>query len=172
LWNTTTRARVTQLPVSNGDPVGSLAFSPAGTLLAVDTIDGTLQLWNIGRPEPVIEFVRTGWSFAFSPDGMILAVGDGNDVSLWDVATGQQFSTLPVPVGNSDDRGAGIAPNISGGLLAVASPDDASEPNVQLWDLPYLSDLAAYLCKLAGQPFPLAEWRQYAQGLPYAQTCP
>ncbi|MCY3737188.1 MAG: T9SS type A sorting domain-containing protein [Gemmatimonadaceae bacterium] len=86
--------------------VGSLAFSPDGTTLALGgsgpsgtelrTVK-TLQLWDVssGQLKANLDQTETVRSVAFSPDGSILAAGcEDSSVRLWDVANGRRRARL------------------------------------------------------------------------------
>ena len=162
-------------PVVTGNPVDSLAFNPAGTMLAIaapnrlcvwdlstarcarvftsmfavafspdgTTLagvqevvgssgppcgdpDGLVRLWNVGTGHEDASFCDTSGttaisggalSVAFSPDGNMLAVGDGDgDTYLWNVRTGKPvvFVTRPGEIAVNE---VAFSPN--GSILAV-----------------------------------------------------
>jgi transcriptional regulator with XRE-family HTH domain len=112
-------------------PVLSVAFSPDGKTLAIDSIDGNVQLWDLATQQQTSALPGIGPvnSVAFNPHGTTLAAGTGDGrVQLWDVATRQ-------PVG-------GPLTGHTGGANAVAfSPDGttlaagAGDGTVRFWDV-------------------------------------
>ncbi|MBC8229288.1 sigma-70 family RNA polymerase sigma factor [bacterium] len=75
----------------------ALDFSPDGKILAVGSMMGTVDLWNLAERELLLTLAgpTTGpgqgiWKVQFSPDGKSLAASyiEGN-VNLWDLETGQ-----------------------------------------------------------------------------------
>jgi WD40 repeat protein len=95
LWNVANPANPRPLgqPLtsSNDGPVSSMAFSPNGRTLSSDN-DGTVQLWNLADPtHPGLlgQSLSTDGgvdAVAFSPDGSVLATGDGNGtIQLWNI---------------------------------------------------------------------------------------
>ncbi len=111
-------------------PVVSVAYSPAGALLASGGDDGAIILWDM--PSGRVRCTGRGHSgpvrsLAFSPDGQILASGsDDQTIKFWQSDTGSEKVTL---------RGH------EGSVLSVAfSPDGAllasggNDLNIRLWD--------------------------------------
>jgi len=78
--------------------IGSLAFSPDGTMLVSGSRDKTMKFWEV----PSGKLLRTvkahsGWirGVTFSPDGKILAsCSDDTTIKLWDPKTGRPIRTL------------------------------------------------------------------------------
>jgi RNA polymerase sigma factor (sigma-70 family) len=87
--------------LGGGDCRRSLAFSPEGRILAASWKygDKQIRLWAEGADrEPRLVQVGKHWSnhLVFSPDGKVLASGNGDgSAALWDVATGKELRTLP-----------------------------------------------------------------------------
>jgi WD40 repeat protein len=97
------------------DWVVDIAFSPDGTLLAAATAlteDGqtrdVITLWDLAslytageESVKVVRVLRAGhgplWQVAFSPDGQLLA-GAGGGLTLWQVASGDQYASLDLPL--------------------------------------------------------------------------
>ena len=118
-----------------GDAI-SLAVSPGGTLVALATNRGEVQLFDPAKGE-LIESLHghlgAVFGLAFSPDGrrLISSSGGREAVKLWDVGTRQELLTLP---------GAGSL------LLAAAWSADgnsilAGEP-WQIWLAPSWEEIA------------------------------
>jgi WD40 repeat protein len=129
-------------------------------------------LWNlatdrrVGAPLHATSSARYGVSgVAFSPDGKLLASGDGDGtVRLWNPATGQ-------PVGAPIQAGAqtaviAVAFSPDGKLLASAGGDGT----VRLWQASLFAHPYAALCAYVGPPTP-QEWNQYASGEPQPKVC-
>ena len=96
--------------------VGNWALSPDGSLLALESSDGAIELWDVSSrkhvatidaPHEEDEDTPTGYdyvvaSLAFSPDGRLLATGgtrwtsfeveETSEVRLWNVSTGEPIS--------------------------------------------------------------------------------
>lgn len=76
-----------------------LRFSPDGCLLASTAEwDTVVLLWDIPRQTPLkqLPFSTRMSDLAFSPDGTLLAISEGETVTLWD-KTGQQcLARIPV----------------------------------------------------------------------------
>lgn len=115
--------------------VASLAFSPAGDLLATaGTVhlgteeDGTVRIWDLKTGEALAVFETAGVNaLTFSPDGSLLAgagAGQPAQTIVWDVAT---FTERQVIEGVSQQ----VAFSPDGSLLAVGARDHA----VHLYDV-------------------------------------
>ena len=173
LWDVTVRkpTLAAALPMGKNDLAWSVVFRPDGKFLAAETQTDTIQLWEVATRHQVTTtpiLAKSLSSITFSLDGTVLVIGSGEGVQLWDTGTSQQIGVLPVNSTDTFLRGGLMALSPAGTLLAVGT----GKGTVQLWTVPYLTDTASYLCALAGQPFPPAQWPKYAPGLPYMATCP
>ena len=76
----------------------SVAFSPAGKLLASGSTDNTVKLWDTDTGTELLTLkghVRAVTSVDFSPDGRRLASGsEDSSIILWDTVTGKKLLTL------------------------------------------------------------------------------
>ncbi|MEU4242516.1 AAA family ATPase [Actinoplanes sp. NPDC026619] len=132
----TTRDEVVHLwDARTGNPAGRLAtaaetmaFDPAGPLLAISTDDGLVRLWNwrTGRMSgpPLTGSFGRG-ALVFSPAGGLLAIGGDGTVRLWDTVTLQPAGELPT----SQSTVQRITFSPDGDLVATESSDGS----VRLW---------------------------------------
>ncbi len=75
--------------------VKDVAFSPDGRLLA--TAGGHVKLWEVTNQTEIATLQHNGyvWALAFSPNGQLLAAGDGEGtVKIWEVQQRQAIARL------------------------------------------------------------------------------
>ena len=86
--------------------ITSIAFSPNGRLLAsgsstaitMEEVPNKVLLWKTDGEEPVLEATLTGLvgsikDLSFSPDGKLLAIGDGRGIVFYDMVTKKYSAT-------------------------------------------------------------------------------
>ena len=88
-------------PLTSPQTYRPISFFAANNKLNSNSLEDendskTIKLWNIttGKQTKTFESADTVKSIAFSPDGKILASGNGEIVEIWNVKTGEQFESL------------------------------------------------------------------------------
>ncbi|QTD96074.1 caspase, EACC1-associated type [Streptomyces cyanogenus] len=115
----------------------SVAFRPAGEILASGSADRTIRLWKVTDPAKPVPFVSLTAptdnvdAVAFSPDGGLLA-GGGNDnaVRLWKTTDPTKPKPLSRLTGHTDAVFS-VAFNPDGTVLASGSADRT----LRLWNV-------------------------------------
>ncbi|GIH94299.1 WD40 repeat domain-containing serine/threonine protein kinase [Planobispora siamensis] len=147
-------------------PAGSLAVSPYGT--------GAVTLWDTRTWKPAGQLFRLpgrAQSAEFSPDGRLLAVAHGTQVTVFDVATGQQLGApLGAAVSGETDYSVDApfaAFSRDGGTLYMLGPDGGFQ-SVPLDPRRALPEV----CGRAGRSLTSAEWQEHVGGdTPYVKVC-
>jgi WD40 repeat protein/DNA-binding SARP family transcriptional activator len=97
-------------------------------------------------------------------DGQTLAVGDGNDLILLDVATRQRIGP---PLSLHNARIMSIDESLDGTLVATGGLDGS----LILWDAD-VDSWKAHACRRANRNLTPEEWRRFFGEEPYHATCP
>ena len=112
--------------------VENLVFSPDGAWLAATSDDHQLWLWNLQQHQrtgmPVVSNINPMISPAFSANGTVLALAQGDQTLLWNLTQRQQIES---PVSAHTGPVASVAFSPRGMLLATGTTDHT----IQLWSL-------------------------------------
>jgi WD40 repeat protein len=150
-WNV-----VAKLPVAGAN----LALSPDGALLAVNSFNGTITLFDTttlrGTGDPLTGGTAFTRTMEFTPDGHALVTsGLDSTTRLFDIATRRQIG-VSIPIASV---GVAIAPDSK--QIAVTT-----DQGVQRFAID-AATLRAAACRAAGRDLTVAEWRQYIGGRPH-----
>lgn len=155
VWDARTKNQVARSSFRGG--ITGLAISPDSSTLAVTTaetdetidffstlttafseaepieITSTVRLWDVETHEiqelgQVIIMDTSLSRPAFSPDGSVIAMIEGQKIHIWDTATGNELTLLEVDTRPFTD----LAFNASGTILASTGEDGA----IRLWGIP------------------------------------
>ncbi|WP_175478792.1 TIR domain-containing protein [Rubrimonas cliftonensis] len=135
LWDLASGREIARFEGHEAD-IKSVAFSPDGKRLATTgSLEGTARLWDLASGSEIarlesseIDSVRLLSCVVFSPDGALLAIGNGSGpVRLWDVVAEQDIAWVDHYTGKS----ASVAFSPDGARLAIA----CGGGEVELWHL-------------------------------------
>jgi WD40 repeat protein len=156
------------LATLRADEVGSVAFSPDGSLLAGGEFDGDVLQWATdgwGRVGAPLASGGEAPSVAFSPDGRTLATSDQHGaVALWDVDSRQAVGP-PLP-GLPDARTTARF-TFDGARLFVVSESGRAirwEVDPEVW--------LQQVCALAGGGLTPEQWAELVPEHDYVSACP
>lgn len=97
--------------VTDASPVGEIAFSPDGGLVAGAGLEGDLIIWSVEDGEEVAstDLGDGVGSISFSPDSKQVAVASGDSVSILEAESGDEIGTVATanvadPVWSPDGR--------------------------------------------------------------------
>ena len=74
----------------------NVRFSKDGTRLGYIRDGSKVQLVEVAAAQEYRTLVSSGGTAAIGPDGRLLAVGTGDGVRLWDLASGRELDSLPL----------------------------------------------------------------------------
>ncbi len=127
VWDVATRAVVLEIPRREGAQIFSLAYHPAGELLASVDGNGEVALWDATKPGGPRVLVGRGGaagSAAFSPDGKtVAAMSDRRTLTSFDVASGKALAVLARGI---EARSAAYGPDGSLLVTVETASDGAS----------------------------------------------
>ncbi|MBN9123044.1 MAG: PQQ-binding-like beta-propeller repeat protein [Planctomycetes bacterium] len=123
----------------HADRVNALAYSPDGRFVASASKDGTAKVWDLGTGREVSTYrghadqpddptrgatnVLGVTDVCFHPKENVIASASGNQVHLWDPATGKVIGKAVVNLGKTDKPIKALAYSPDGKLLAVGADD-------------------------------------------------
>ena len=132
LFSGTRAERAVTIELPRADGLG-LAFHPSGTLLATNSFDGRLRLWDAGTGRERLS-LRSAAGAAFSGDGRMFS-WVGKQLRPWQVDPAVEFTTLSyaskLPLNHER-----VSVHRDGRILAVGT-----DRGVILWDLARKSEL-------------------------------
>jgi Tol biopolymer transport system component len=139
IWDQTTGRAKWTLRADAGE-ICALAFSPDGKRLMGAGWRGDVVVWSLESGEPEQTFRVPGQlpSFAFSPDGTLLATCDGGDapVRIWEIASGLLKRTFDTPEGKFYQVAFSPDGQTLAGAGCFTTPGSGSrEPGVVLWNV-------------------------------------
>lgn len=97
IWNARSGALMKEIPSGAKDLVGTVRFSPDGTLVMIASLDGTARTYSpdTGEPKTTFHHNEDGILGAeFSPDGASVLTIDVTGAKLWSVASGELLKTF------------------------------------------------------------------------------
>jgi serine/threonine protein kinase/WD40 repeat protein len=128
LWDVRTgqQHKVLQGHQNNGIRV---AFHSGGGLLLSWSWDETARLWNPWTGRQLLSFAASDCQFSL--DNSRLAIQNGAQLRVWELASGDEYRTLMTPGDAYADGHGGVSPD--GRWLAYATRE-----GVQFWDLGFM----------------------------------
>jgi WD40 repeat protein len=130
-WDRQTGKQTLLIPFA--DTMFALALSSDGKLVAVESHDTSIHIWETATGKPLQQFQGTESKLEYpcyflSEDKTLLTQGHGGGLTLWDVATAKKIRQF--------DTGYPIALSPDGNVVAVGNPHwHSGRGDIRLWDL-------------------------------------
>ncbi len=139
-WNLSSRKLIGQPLTYHGGEVEILAFSLDAKSLFLRISHEFITLVDVATFQPEYKFDLYSRTFAISPNGRIVAVGEGTDFILWDMLKGQQIGS---PLNGLTDAVSSLAFSSDGKILAsggasrskIRADADKDSNNIILWNM-------------------------------------
>lgn len=154
------------------DRISAVAVAPSGDTLAVATLDGIIQIWDITNSakvadnEVVAKLNTSVQALAFAPTGDRLAAADTDrTVHVWELSEPGSAVLYAVLTG-TDTKPQAVSFDATGNRIAIDGGAGAPEA----WSLD-AKQATADVCETLGTPITQAEWEQHVPGLPYSPPC-
>jgi WD40 repeat protein len=135
--------------------IGTLAFSPDGKLLASESADRSVRLWNVETGKEVfsLKMREKGSTIAFSPNGRLIAIASQPTfenpplpiVALYDAESGRLVREFPRR--KTDVTSVAFSPDSQ--CLAIAA-NNLKGGQIDLWDLTAKEPKATFTDRQAG----------------------
>ena len=178
LWDIPGRRKFAVIQANSS--VNSVAFTPNGEFLAINTATPTTRLWNLRTRQWASASMSNGTLSADSDNNNPVAV-DGNtslvasasgandSVTLWDRASSSQIGIFDMPNSGSARVNSITSVAFSPNERYLAATSNTGD--LALWDVSP-DDWAADVCALAGRELTRAEWSQHiGSSEPYQRIC-
>ena len=113
-------------------------FSPDGASLAIERINGIVEIWNALNGNQIAKFETNSQSIAYTPDGKVLMTG-GAGISFWDAASGKRLAHIePIDDVKWFDS---LCLSADARVLAASGIREIGGTNrIYLWDIVYPAD--------------------------------